>query len=147
METTNIYVMQDLSSAKGKNCIEVQLGKQRKKRNKSSSVYFTPEAFGPLEQTIWDNFREYQSGAIAKIHSSEWQKIVRGFAELSAALKKSDLSRDTLELLGFNEMLTRDYYKENHESINVNVDVMLHQFIDWINEAIKDNEYITICGK
>ena len=69
-------------------CVEIQLGKQKKKKYRDTSVFFSQAAFQTLEETIWDNYREYSSNSTVKIQVEEWVKIIKGFGELTELLKK-----------------------------------------------------------
>mgnify|MGYP000852325339 FL=1 len=146
METNNIYQLFTSDSVDKKSCIEVQLGKQKKKRFKDTSIFFSPEGFGPLEQTIWDNFREYSSNSTVKISSKEWAKIVVGLQELSVLLKDKTYNKELLSILGFKSLDMKQMYEVNFTTINLSVDKMLQSFIAWIEPNLKDNDFITING-
>lgn len=145
METNKIYQMYNSKTIDRNSCVEIQLGKQRKKRFKDSSTFFTTSDFLLLEQVIWDNHREYSTDSVVKIQSNEWIKIIEGMKELSVLLKNTVFQDEFIYELGI-KAIDKESYIENYLIINKNIDKMLVSFIEWIEPKLKDNEYITICG-
>jgi hypothetical protein len=145
METNKIYQMYNSKTIDRSSCVEIQLGKQRKKRFKDSSTFFTTSDFLLLEQTIWDSYREYSPNSVVKIQSIEWSKIIEGLKELSILLKNTVFQDKFIYELGIKNH-DKETYIENYLIINKNIDKMVVNFIEWIEPKLKDNEYITITG-
>ena len=143
----NIYQMYNSKTIKSKECIEIQLGKQKKKKFKDTSVFFNNESFVPLEKTLWNNFREYQPYTNVKISSKEWIKIIKGFKKLSVSLKENVFQDELQYQLGFISSEDKQQYESDFGSINRNIDDMLLGFIAWIEPLLQNNDFITICGK
>ncbi len=146
MENNNIYQMYNHKTIDRKECIEIQLGRQKKKKFKDTSVFFSSESFIPLGQTIWNNFREYQPNSNVKISTNEWLKIIRGLNKLSELLQDSVYNEELLDLLRFKTEDQKNLYKSDFTSINKNIDNMIKSFITWIEPNLQDHDYITING-
>lgn len=146
MENNNIYQMHNNKTIKSKECIEIQLGRQKKKKYKDTSVFFSNESFSPLGQTIWNNFREYQPNSNVKISAKEWMKIIRGLNKLSDSLQDSVYKEELIALLRFKTEDQKNLYKSDFISINKNIDSMLKSFIAWIEPELQNHDYITISG-
>ena len=144
MENINISQLYNNETIKDISSIEVQLGKQKKKKYQNTSFYFSTEGFVPLEKTIWNNFREYNSHSTLKIRTEEWEKIIRGFKKLSVLLKSTEYNDETTDLLGFKSNGKHEDYKKNFASINKDIDIMLTGFIDWIEPELPNHSHITI---
>jgi len=145
METNKIYQMYNSKTIDRSSCVEIQLGKQRKKRYKDSSTFFTTSDFLLLEQTIWDNHREYSPNSTVKIQSNEWVKVIEGIKTLSVLLQNTVYQDELIYELGV-KAHDKESYIENYLIINKNIDKMLKSFIEWIEPKLKSNEYITING-
>ncbi len=145
MDTNKIYQMYTSKTIDRSSCVEIQLGKQRKKRFKDSSTFFTTSDFLLLEQTIWDNYREYSPNSTVKIQSNEWVKVIEGIKRLSALLQNKVYQDELIYELGL-EAHDKESYIENYLIINENINKMLLSFIEWIEPKLATNEYITIAG-
>ncbi len=126
-------------------CVEIQLGKQRKKRFKETSIFFNSDDFLLLEQTIWDNYREYSPDSVVKIQTEEWVKIIRGIKELRKLLQNPVYNDELISNLNI-KSFDKEFYKENYLLINKNIDKMLNSFIEWIEPNLQNDEYISITG-
>lgn len=145
METNDNYKIYNSKSIDRSSCVEIQLGKQRKKRFKESSIFFRSNDFLVLEETIWDNHREYTTNSVVKIQSSEWTKIILGIKDLCVLLQNPSYDQEIVRLLGIKKQDQKSY-KDNLLTINQNIDRMLKEFIQWIEPKLESNDYITITG-
>lgn len=145
METNDNYKIYNSKSIDRSSCVEIQLGKQRKKRFKESSIFFRSNDFLVLEETIWDNHREYTTNSVVKIQSSEWTKIILGIKDLCVLLQNPSYDEEIVRLLGIKKQDQKSY-KDNLLTINQNIDRMLKEFIQWIEPKLESNDYITITG-
>lgn len=144
MDKKNIYHMYNNKTINKDSCVEVQLGKQKKKKYKATSVFFTSESFIQLEQTIWDNFREYMPDSVVKISQKEWIKIIQGLKELSELLKNTELNNGMFQHLSIKTSYDKKAYKTDFIEINKNINKMVIEFINWLEINVPQNEYITI---
>ena len=145
MKANKIYQMYNSKTIDRSSCVEIQLGKQRKKRYKDSSTFFTTSDFLLLEHTIWDNHREYSPNSTVIIQSKEWVKVIEGIKRLSVLLQNTEYQDEFIYELGL-KTHDKESYIENYLTINNNIDKMLVSFINWLEPKLESNEYLTIAG-
>lgn len=129
---------------KGKEYIELRIGKHRKKGFKKDSLYYKPLVFSIFDEVIWYRYREYSPTSTNAITSRDWNRIIEGFETFLININNSNSTQELRKALRFR---SNDIFPEYVEIDNFKQQMVLlfNELHSWITESTKEEEYITIC--
>lgn len=129
---------------KGKDYVEVSLGKQRKKKFRDTSVFYEKDVFSLFDATLWDHYREYNRKGVNKLSKRECERITDGLDQVMQEIQACQTPKELKQAFGIRHHKSLPDY-EDFDIFKKQVYNLFKEFKEWLETNSKTEDYITIC--